>query len=461
MRTIALLEDQIIFSVLKPFLGTQEHVCLIAHGATFDDKDIVREGIEIFRAKTITAQSLFRQFDLSSEDRLIMCFRDTAKLKKCLEKVIAQHDDVPIVVITTDQNSHLDMEHHENIFPIAIEAILTNQLTALWKKIDNRRKLAALLEINREAENVLILIQDDPDPDALAGGLALRVLLGRNKQTAPIATFGQVTRSENLNMIKLLDIPVMKIAAEDLATFSRIALVDVQPPYFHDVAISADIVLDHHPYDEYHHVPFSDVRIPYGATSTILAEYLIDGGYKITQRLATALVYGIKTDTMFLGRGISPADIEVFTYLYSMANLNMLRQIEHATLEYDEISSFVKALKNARVLNNTMFAHLGRVDREDIIARLSDFCLQIGGAEWSVVSGIFQNNIVCSIRNVGYVKHAGELVSRVFNDIGTAGGHRSMAKVVVPVAAFKRHFGIRSVKEIAPRIVERFLAGMI
>jgi len=461
MRTIALLEDQIIFSVLKPFLGTQEHVCLIVHGAAFDDNDIAREGFEIYRTKTLTAQSLFRKFALSADDRLILCFRDTAKLKKCLEEVVARHDSVPVIVITTEQNSLLDIGEHENIFPIAIEAILTNQLTALWKKIDNRKKLAALLEINRGAENILILLQDDPDPDALAGGLALRVLLGRNKQTAPIGSFGQVTRSENLNMIKLLDIPVMKVAADDLAAFSHIALVDVQPPYFHDVSINADIVLDHHPYDEYSHVPFSDVRVPYGATSTILAEYLIDGGYRITQRLATALVYGIKTDTMFLGRGISPADIEVFTYLYPMANLNLIRQIEHSTLEYDEISSFVKALKHAQVINNTMFTHLGRVDREDIIPRLSDFCLQIGGAEWSVVSGIFESNIVCSIRNVGYVKHAGELVSSAFNDIGTAGGHRSMAKVVIPVAAFKRHFGIRSVKEIAPRIVERFLAGMV
>jgi hypothetical protein len=46
-----------------------------------------------------------------------------------------------------------------------------------------------------------------------------------------------------------------------------------------------------------------------------------------------------------------------------------------------------------------------------------------------------------SVRNLGYTKNAGDFVRRYFVDIGSAGGHRAMAKAVVPVDAFQGRFG--------------------
>jgi hypothetical protein len=45
------------------------------------------------------------------------------------------------------------------------------------------------------------------------------------------------------------------------------------------------------------------------------------------------------------------------------------------------------------------------------------------------------------VRNLGYTKNAGEFVRRYFADLGSAGGHRAMAKAVVPVHAFRAKFG--------------------
>ena len=106
-------------------------------------------------------------------------------------------------------------------------------------------------------------------------------------------------------MSRLLDIPVMQITGEDLNKYSKIAMVDVQPPYFKNNRIQADIVFDHHPSAKPYNAEFTDVRVACGSTSTILGKYLIDGNIKITQRLATALTYGIKSDTMSLERDIS------------------------------------------------------------------------------------------------------------------------------------------------------------
>ena len=198
----------------------------------------------------------------------------------------------------------------------------------------------------------------------------------------------------------------------------------------------------------------------YGATSTILCEYLTANKVKLTQRLATALLYGIKTDTLMLGRSVNPADIEAFTTLYPLANHNLIRRMENPSLNPEEVSSFIKALKKQTIVNKILFVHLGRVKQEDIIPRLADFCLQIEGADWSVVSGLFQRNLVISVRNVGYVKSAGDIVTKIFNDRKIAGGHRTMAKAVMTTKDFMQSFGITTTKNIEEKVVELFVKGL-
>jgi nanoRNase/pAp phosphatase (c-di-AMP/oligoRNAs hydrolase) len=235
-----------------------------------------------------------------------------------------------------------------------------------------------------------------------------------------------------------------------------IALVDAQPPYFGDILPRADIVFDHHPQSVQYESSFKDVRKNYGATSTILTEYLMSNNIKINQRLATALLYGIKTDTFMLERKVSTADIEAFNYVYPQANHNLMRRMEHPSLSPEEINFFIKALQRQNLIEKILFTHLGLVKREDIIPRLADFCLQVAGAEWSVVSGVFQKKLVISIRNVGYVKNAGEIIRKIFPDSSIAGGHRTMAKAVIPLEDFKKSFGIVKNKDICDTIVKLF-----
>jgi len=48
------------------------------------------------------------------------------------------------------------------------------------------------------------------------------------------------------------------------------------------------------------------------------------------------------------------------------------------------------------------------------------------------------------VRNLGYTRNAGELVRKIFSDVGSAGGHRAMAKAVIPLRAFRAKFGLLS-----------------
>src|SRR6185436_1991535 len=143
-----------------------------------------------------------------------------------------------------------------------------------------------------------------PDPDAIGSGLALRQVLGRNKQTAPLVSFGRVTRPENIAMVKLLEIEIEKITESGLKDFDHIAVVDLQPPHLSKPPEHVDLVIDHHPEQFTYKSHIKDIRPSYGATSSILLEYLLCSGASITTRVATAMLYGIKSDTFLLSREV-------------------------------------------------------------------------------------------------------------------------------------------------------------
>src|SRR5262249_11551234 len=177
-------------------------------------------------------------------------------------------------------------------------------------KVERIRTLAA------GKERIGILLQDDPDPDALASGLALRALLGRTKPSAPLITFGRITRPENVAMVLALEIEVEHVTAADLSRFDGLAMVDVQPSFCEERLGAVLSVIDPHPEARGCRAAFRDIRPSYGATSTMLTEYLRAADVKITERVATALFYGIKTDTLHLERGGTRADMEAFAFLY-------------------------------------------------------------------------------------------------------------------------------------------------
>jgi nanoRNase/pAp phosphatase (c-di-AMP/oligoRNAs hydrolase) len=292
-----------------------------------------------------------------------------------------------------------------------------------------------------DADRVLILLHHDPDPDALASGLALRALLHRTKATAIIGAFHGVTRPENLRMANLLDIQVEALTAESLAEFDRIATVDVQPHYFGGLLNRVDLVVDHHPERTGYATTFKDIRPDFGSTATILTEHLRAVDVNISERTATAMLYAIKSDTLFLSRHTNRTDLEAFTFLYPLADPALVRKMEGSEITLERLESVSRAVQSGRLEEQVFAAHVGRAVREDLVPYVADFLLQLEGVKWSIVSGIVDAHLVVSVRNLGYSRNAGEFVRRWFNDIGSAGGHRAMAKAVVPLAAFHEKFG--------------------
>jgi nanoRNase/pAp phosphatase (c-di-AMP/oligoRNAs hydrolase) len=307
------------------------------------------------------------------------------------------------------------------------------------------------------AENVALLVQPDPDPDGLASALALRQVLRRNKASAPIVTFGAVTRPENVAMLDLLEIDLEVIRPAELARFEKVALLDVQPNVLHGEVDDVDVVIDHHPERKGFRAGFRDIRSSYGATSTILTEYCRAAEVPIPERLATALLYGIKSDTLFLDRETSRTDIAAFSYLYPLVNTNLLRRIEKPELPRSAFRAFARALSEIDLRRGLAYVHLGRVEREHVIPQMAELALQLEGAEWSVASGLVGENLVLCVRNAGYQKAAGSVVHSLFGELGSAGGHQAMAKAVVPLKAFRKKYGSIRAGRIESVITAGFL----
>jgi len=308
-----------------------------------------------------------------------------------------------------------------------------------------------------ETDRIAIVLQNDPDPDAMASAMALRALLGRNKLTTPLFSFTPVTRPENRTMVHLLEIEVLPASTEELATFDKIAMVDVQPPFFGDKLPRADIVIDHHPGYADYEAPFKDIRTRYGSTATIMTEYLQCADERVSERLATALLYGIRSDTVMLSRRASEDDIQAFTFLYPLANYSMLRQIDRGELPLSFAKVLARAMNRMQAKDGLIALNLGSVERDDLIVQMADFCLQFENVEWVAVAGKLDGNIAIAVRNHGMTRSAGEAVKHAFGAIGSAGGHRDMAKAVIPLRKWRAAYGTTHDRDVEARIRDAML----
>jgi len=346
--------------------------------------------------------------------------------------------------------SHLDLAE-----------LLSPTLTTELGRSLTRARVQQYQRYFADADRVLILLHNEPDPDALAAGLALRNVLRRTRTTAIIGALQGITRPENMRMADLLDIQLEMLTPDEFASFDRIATVDVQPHYFGGLLPRVDLVVDHHPEQPGYTAVFKDIRADYGSTCTILTEHLRAVDVNISERTATAMLYAIKSDTLFFARQTNRLDLDAFSFLYPLADAALIRKMEGSDITLERLEHVTRALATSRLRNQVFSAFLGETSREDFIPYTADFLLQVEDVKWTMVSGIVGGQLILSVRNLGYSRNAGEFVKANFSDIGNAGGHRAMAKAVMPVERFRGKYGDLSGVGIAARIgdlAEEFLS---
>lgn len=321
----------------------------------------------------------------------------------------------------------------------------------------NRKRLSKLVSLIKGAKHLLIVMQDCPDPDAVAAAAGLRQIANSLEEIpCTLAHGGKVGRAENRALIKYLNINLRPMEEVEPDRFDVVAMVDTQPGTGNNSLgrdFVPDIVIDHHRIRRAtRRCPFTDVRSRYGATSTILYEYLTEADIELDMPLATALLYGIRSDTQSLGREATKADIDAFLALYPLANQRMLSRIEHATVPREYFRLLAAALKNARVFGKGIFSDLGEVDNADMIPEVADLLLRNEDSTWALTLGIYEDDLLLSLRTSETGADAGRLMRHLVSRKGTGGGHRALAGGQVPIT----NKSANSIKKLIDTIQKRF-----
>ena len=302
-----------------------------------------------------------------------------------------------------------------------------------------QKRLKQLYEAIGKAKTILILPHNDPDPDAIASALALRHLLATKLGVeGQIVYRGIVGRAENKVLVRHLEHPLRRLTAADLNSTLPIAVVDTQPGAGNCALPPGRIpilVFDHHPWrEETTAAAFADVRPDAGATATILTEYLRAAGIEPVPLLATALYYGIKTDTLGLGRGAGPADVTAYFYLQSRIHVDALAEIEHAQVPIGYYRRLDAALHAARIYGNVVVSYIGPMTHPDLAAEIADFMLRLRAIQWVICLGTYKDTLIVAVRTKSRRRGgAANLLQEIMGEAGTAGGHTTMAGGQLPL----------------------------
>ncbi|WP_297824732.1 DHH family phosphoesterase [uncultured Desulfovibrio sp.] len=278
------------------------------------------------------------------------------------------------------------------------------------------------------------------DPDALASAVALKRLMLHKVRSVDIMRINEVTRPDNLAMIRYLRIPARLWQPEKAASYDHFAMVDSQPAHSQAFApLRFGCVIDHHPPTDLAasltEGAFCHIRADVGAASSILTRLLQALRVRPAPLLATALLYGIRTDTASFERSGSEEDLRAYQWLFRHADTGLLRRISRSEYLRAWLPLFSRAFRSlADCRGGGAHAALGEVDSADLLVAVADFFTKVHGLRWIAVSGVVDKTVIVIFRGDGG-RHIGRLADGCFHDVGTAGGHRGLARAEFPLSA--------------------------
>lgn len=305
-----------------------------------------------------------------------------------------------------------------------------------------QERVALLLGAVNEGARVLLCTHDNPDPDSIASAMALgRLLEVRRGATATLTFGGVLGRAENRAMVRLLKIPLTPFKRIDMNNVDVVGLVDTQPEVRNHpltperVGQRTMICIDHHPQRPLSaNAAYADVGGSFGATCTLLVHYLHEAGVVPDATLATALFYGLKSDTRDLGREVSQDDVWAYSHLVKLCDMPTVSAIEHPRLPRRYYTVLMRAIRRATVCGDVACSDLGEVYVPDLVPETADRLASAESVRWSFVVGEYGDDIYASLRVNDRRCSAGKVAAEVIERYpqGSAGGHGSMAGMRIP-----------------------------
>ena len=453
------------FAVAKELRKTEKEITVI---------DIDKTRVETLRQEGFNAligdisnPELYNMIDV----RNLICVavlssNDDANTKAVANFKVALPDSVKIISRASDTLKKEEMmaagSGYVFIPPLIVSKTITEYLDLIeTKHIGNR--LAKWLDEHRGIA-LGIVLHDNPDPDAISSAYALTEITKKFGIKADILYDGKIGHHENKAFINLLAIPMIKIQGPDIfSQYNKLALVDNSIPSVNNpvpVDHPIGIVIDHHSYTDIEpSAEFVDVRTNVGASATILTKYLQQMDITVSKELATALLFGIRTDTNDFRRNTTSADFAAASFLHPLSDHDLLTQVETPSMSVETLDILSEAIRNREIYGTTLLSNVGTIRNRDTLPQAADYLLSMEGISTVVVFGIMDDSVYVSARNDDIRVNLGEMMRHAFGE--NAGGHPTAAGAKIPLGLFAsakdKHVLQKLVEE---SIVKRFLNAM-
>jgi nanoRNase/pAp phosphatase (c-di-AMP/oligoRNAs hydrolase) len=261
-------------------------------------------------------------------------------------------------------------------------------------------ELANILEAHR-GERHAIVMQDYPDPDAISGAWAHKMIAARFGVECDIIYEGRISHQENLALVQLTELEMVRYSeGYNLEQYQGTVFVDNQgttaalTDRFTAVGVKPLVIVDHHEKQDRIQAEFTDIRL-IGATATIYTEYIREGLLDLDKsdanhvKLATALMHGIRSETSGLMRARTE-ELEAAAFLSRFADSSLLEDILSAKRSKQVMDVIRLALENREIRDSYSISGVGflRSEDRDSIPQAADFLLTEENVHTAIVYGI-------------------------------------------------------------------------
>jgi nanoRNase/pAp phosphatase (c-di-AMP/oligoRNAs hydrolase) len=374
---------------------------------------------------------------LSSSDEANLAMLSRIKEKFPNKFVLVRANTSKAVEDFFAQNADEIILNPEVVGQVVLRRLEEHELKAATRK---------LIQIIKEAKDggVAVFIHDNPDPDAISSALAFSEICKKYKISCRIFYSGTISHQENRALVNLVEAELERVdgptqALEIVNAVGKVALIETSIPGVNNCLptdVVPDIVIDHHEV-EGAKGGYIDVRSDVVAVATILTQYLQQLSIIPNKKLATCLLYAIRVDTALFLRSTTPAELQVITYLSSLADPNLLNEIESPSFNPETIDALAKAIERREVRSSYLVTSVGYTAEPNAISQAADFLLRLEGVSTVLVMGIVEENIQLSSRTRDARVNLASMLQQAFG-AEHAGGHATAAGGKVPLGIFSK-----------------------
>lgn len=387
-----------------------------------------------------------------------------------LEHVETTNPTCRTFVVVPDEMTDYDRKKIKADRAFSPEALVVEDIiTALVDKglletDETLRKSKALEKLIKDsfAEELLIVMHNDPDPDCIASAIALQRIAAHCGKEGVITYGGEIGHRENRAMVNLLDTRILRTddLEKPLGDYTLVALVDSAIPSSNNPLprdFRPEIIVDHHDVSvDLIKCDFLDVRPDTGATATIMYEYMKVLRVPITQSLASALLHGIMTDTADLTMRASRKDIDAVSELLAIADHDMLLKIKSPDMSNEAIEILGRAVEGKKIRGAYLVSNVGYVKEKESIPQAADLLVMLEGINTVLVFGVVGEDVVISGRNRDVGLNMGEIMRKAFGKDGPAGGRVTSGAARIPLGLFK---DLTSEKKVLIEMIEASISS--